>query len=122
MSDLKKLSDAATPGPWVRYQRFLILPEKGNRHFGETHAPEDAAFICAVVNAYRAGELVERAKAEKLAEALARIERWVGEFPDTGEYWDDGSPVSYGAAYGSNGQRDFMRGLARAALAEWRGE
>ena len=55
-------------------------------------------------------------KEEVLRAALERIARWFGEFPDTGRTWDDGSPMSYGAAFGSNGERDFMRQLARVAL------
>jgi hypothetical protein len=66
-----------------------------------------------------------RAEVEKLREtraaqreALERIHRWQGEFPPTGEFWDDRKtqPMSYGAAYGSNGERDFMREVARKAL------
>lgn len=59
----------------------------------------------------------------KLVEALEKIERWFGEFPETGMFWPntDGSesdrPMPYGAAWGSNGERDFMRSVARAALA-----
>ena len=52
-------------------------------------------------------------------EALRRIERWFGEFPPTGRYWDEPQntrPMTYGAAFGSNGERDYMRGLARAIL------
>lgn len=62
------------------------------------------------------------AEAERLREALMRIERWFGEFPETGKFWrgDEGAitdrPMSYGAAYGSNGERDYMRSIARAAL------
>jgi hypothetical protein len=52
--------------------------------------------------------------ADELRAALARIERW--ELPPSGRTWDDGSPMSFGAAWGSNGERDFMRGIARAAL------
>lgn len=53
---------------------------------------------------------------EKLAEALEQIERWDG-FPSTGKTWEgSGEPVSYGAAFGSNGERDFMRKVARKAL------
>jgi len=55
---------------------------------------------------------------ERMRAALEKIERWFGEFPATGRTWDDGSPMSYGAAYGSNGERDYMRGVARAALAD----
>ena len=54
---------------------------------------------------------------ERLRAALARIERWHGEFPETGKTWEEtGDPVSYSAAYGSNGERDYMRQVARDAL------
>lgn len=49
---------------------------------------------------------------------LQRIARWFGEFPATGAKWQDGSPVSYGAQYGSNGERDFMRNIAAKAIAK----
>lgn len=55
-----------------------------------------------------------------LAEALEKIERWFGEFPETGRFWDEPEnkqPMSYAACYGSNGERDYMREVARAALA-----
>jgi hypothetical protein len=48
--------------------------------------------------------------------ALQRIERWEGEFPATGRVWDDGTPMSYFACFGSNGERDFMREIAREML------
>lgn len=49
--------------------------------------------------------------------ALEQIERWDG-FPETGEFWDreKTQPISYGAQFGSNGERDFMREIARKAL------
>jgi len=53
---------------------------------------------------------------EALREALRRIEQW--EMPETGRVWDDGTPMSYSAAFGSNGERDVIRGIARAALTE----
>ena len=56
------------------------------------------------------------AAAESLAGALGRVLKWHGEFPETGHFWDDGSPMSYSAAFGSNGERDFMRGVAETAL------
>jgi hypothetical protein len=51
--------------------------------------------------------------------ALERIARWVGEFPETGQFWDTANtePMSYAACFGSNGERDFMRSIAREALA-----
>lgn len=48
--------------------------------------------------------------------ALQRIARWHGEFPNTGKTWDDGSPMSYAACYGSNGERDYMRQVALNAI------
>jgi len=45
--------------------------------------------------------------------ALQRIERWDGEFPAAES---EGKPCSYRFAYGSNGERDFMREIAREAL------
>jgi len=74
------------------------------------HFLDEAAAIVAAIQKMGAEN-------ERLRTALERIERWFGEFPDTGERWQDGSPMSYSAAYGSNGERDFMRGVARAALA-----
>ncbi|MDE2105108.1 MAG: hypothetical protein KGL39_48160 [Patescibacteria group bacterium] len=62
------------------------------------------------------------ARNRKLEAALARIERWFGEFPETGKFWPnaDGTPsdrpMQYSACYGSSGERDFMRAVARAAL------
>jgi len=57
-----------------------------------------------------------RIRAEKAEAALRRIERWFGEFPPSGRHYDDGTEMSYGAAFGSNGERDFMRKVARDAL------
>lgn len=56
------------------------------------------------------------AEIARLREALTRVERWFGEFPETGRTWNDGSPMSYAACFGSNGERDFMRDIARQAL------
>ena len=54
----------------------------------------------------------------ELRRALSVIERWHGEFPSTGKFWDQEKyrPMSYGACYGSNGERDYMRNIARKAL------
>lgn len=51
-------------------------------------------------------------------QALQKIANWFGEFPPTDAVWPEtGEPMSYGAAFGSNGERDYMREIARAALA-----
>ena len=57
---------------------------------------------------------------DALAKALETIERWFGEFPPSGRTWPDGRPMSWGSAFGSNGERDFMRAVARKALAKHR--
>lgn len=45
---------------------------------------------------------------------LNKIVNW--EMPVTDEFWDDGSPMSYGACYGSNGERDYIRLVANEAI------
>lgn len=53
-------------------------------------------------------------KTVDLRRALRTIAKW--EFPATGKEWEDGTPMSYSAAYGSNGERDYMRKVALDAL------
>ena len=53
---------------------------------------------------------------DRLRAALAKIAKWFGEFPPSGREWQPGEPMSYGAAFGSNGERDFMRQVAVDAL------
>ena len=53
------------------------------------------------------------AEAYRLRAALERIAKWHGEFPAA---TCRGESVDYGYAYGSNGERDFMREVAREAL------
>lgn len=58
------------------------------------------------------------AERDALKAALTRIETWHGEFPPTGEFWDAERtrPISYAVKHGSNGERDYMREVASAAL------
>lgn len=84
--------------------RFMNLPDGGDPTLAEQIANMRADLEAA------------ETKVADLTKALEKIERWHGEFPPTGCTWDDGTPVSYAANYGSNGERDFMRGVARAAL------
>lgn len=58
---------------------------------------------------------------EKMRSALEKIWRWFGEFPASGCFWPadahrEAEPMSYGAAFGSNGERDYMRKVAHDAL------
>lgn len=56
----------------------------------------------------------------ELIEALQQIERWDG-FPGTGKTWpESGEPMSYGACFGRNGERNFMRLLAAKAVERYR--
>lgn len=161
MIDLKALSDAATRGPWDVDGRSIERADTdchwlvalcdmnvdGDCESGE----KNAAFIVALVNAWRAKELVEattskrhseerlsalnqnarqaqmiaqlrrnleaeRAKAEKLAEALAfyeNAENWRSEWPDDIDNAEADDLISAVEADGGN--------LARASLAEYRG-
>ncbi|CAB4191416.1 hypothetical protein UFOVP1229_28 [uncultured Caudovirales phage] len=61
-----------------------------------------------------------RKQSQVMEAALKKISTWFGEFPDTGRTWEDGTPMSYVAAFGSNGERDYMRSVAQAALEEAR--
>jgi hypothetical protein len=69
-----------------------------------------------------AGEYLEflETRMSKLENVLMDIVAW--NLPATGLFWpnQDGSisdrPMSYGAAYGSNGERDYFRKLAAEGL------
>lgn len=84
-------------------------------HERKTGKKIDRPFTLEGLAADEIARLTERCAA--LESALQQIERWDG-FPETGEFWDKSKkdPISYGAQFGSNGERDFMRGIARAAL------
>jgi hypothetical protein len=47
--------------------------------------------------------------------ALKKIAKWHGEFPPSGQKYPTGEEMSFGAAYGSNGERDHMRQVAQFA-------
>ena len=74
---------------------------------------------------------VEEAMAETIIEqqrtirrmrlALERIAKWFGEFPAVEDSHNPGGVISYGYAYGTNGERDFMRKIAKEALTDDQG-
>lgn len=85
-------------------------------------SPTPLEIMIATIAAVRAEERAAQAtQIAALREALERVERWFGEFPETGQFWDKekSQPMSYAACWGSNGERDFMRTIARAALGGW---
>lgn len=53
---------------------------------------------------------------EALRAALEKIEAWHTALPPTGKFHSDGSEMSFGWCFGSNGEREIMREIARAAL------
>jgi len=73
----------------------------------EEQSKANAAFICKAVNNHA-----------KLLEALHKIANW--ELPESGSFWDNDKkdPMSYEAAFGSNGVRDYIKSVAKAAIKE----
>ena len=59
-------------------------------------------------------------KIEKMEAALKIVRDW--KLPTTGKFWDDDmmQPMSYGACYGSNGERDYMKNIANHGLSAWK--
>ena len=101
MEDLKKLLAAATPGPWTHASDKLAA--------GNIKAPDNAALICAAVNALP--ELLAMAEENaRLREALQAIaDRHI---PD--------QPPAYDVSEADYARKHYMelRMLARAALKE----
>lgn len=115
MTDIEKLAVKA-----VGYDELIVRLEKlahqqadvkgDSSYDGErmlTH--EDTMYWAA-----RAVILTLTARNRELEEALRRIANW--EMPPSCHTWQDGSEMSYSAAYGSNGERDVIRAIARSAL------
>jgi hypothetical protein len=77
----------------------------------------NAAGIVALKNGWPAvmAELAAKdAEIARLREALQTIFDW--QFPRVPDAMNPGETVSYGYAFGSNGERDYMRSIARTAL------
>jgi hypothetical protein len=53
---------------------------------------------------------------DRLAQALRIVRDWI--LPDSQRKWPDGRPMSYGDAFGSTGESQYMRTIAAEALAE----
>ncbi len=127
LKEIRERANKATRPPWIveendRYITGYITSEH-HRYAGNTSertdsvcspgtlTVQDADFIAAARQ--DVPDLLD--EVERLRKALSAIERW--ELPVTGRTWDDGTPMSYGACWGSNGERDFMRAIARDSLA-----
>lgn len=105
-----------TPGPWTTRADGWQPWEGAIQILGPDG--QIIAYTSAGTNAKADAPLL--AAAPDLLKALEKIEKWFGEFPDTERFWDKNKtdPMSYSAAFGSNGERDFMRTIAREALAK----
>lgn len=116
---LKADLDAATKGLWSEWEleRANYKAKELGGLFEHANAELNRHLIEQNVKFRTRLKAVETTAGE-CVEVLQRIERWKGEFPPSHRYWDGGSGemMSYGAAFGSNGERDFMRGLARDVL------
>ena len=76
-----------------------------------------------LVYAFKALAEAAEGKVARLVGALEEVVQW-GPFPSSGRFWptndttSEPSPMSYSAAFGSNGERDYIRARARAALSD----
>ncbi len=105
-------------GQAIKPSDLMFFTESLNGKPGDLDAwleVSDESKVRETIKAYAHARLL--ASNAEMREALEKIARWFGEFPATGQKWPDGSELSYAAAFGSNGERDFMREIARAALA-----
>lgn len=83
--------------------------------YGCSHSPVNGA--SEYIRADMTPKLIPLADAMELVEALNEIQMW-SSFPRAKLH--DGTECSYGVAYGSNGERDFMRKKATEALSAFR--
>jgi hypothetical protein len=104
----KAIGDPEFEAWWKRYWGAL----------GEFHAgPRKELALAAWKEALTVMTARDRRIEDTLAtlrEALREIERW--EMPKTGHFHPDGTEQSYSWCYGSNGERDHIRSIARTAL------
>lgn len=108
-----------TKGPW-------IIKEQPVKHLGfyiqqDGFKESQRAFIGEVGGGTQPFNEIEAnakliASAPDLLQALQKIASW--DMPITGQFWDDEKkePMSYAAAYGSNGERDFIKSIAIKAI------
>lgn len=122
--DRADITDNGGPNFAMKSQQIIERAITALRSYGREReaALEEAAKRCeAIAESSRATDLemqLRRAESrlEQARAALAKIANW--EMPPSGRFWDkeQTDPMSYGAAFGSNGERDYVKSVALAAL------
>ena len=119
-----------TPETDYLWSNSLISPEEIRAKFKEIERERNAlkqklsgriemGTVCIASKEFIDGITEDRDKLIEinaaLIKALETIEEW-SDFPPTGRFNEDGSEMSYGLLWGSNGERNYMRGVAYAAI------
>jgi hypothetical protein len=110
-------------GQRIDIEKFCLDLVQWKVKYDELKKGRDHLRICydaanKVIDKQDAEHLQLKERAEKMEAALSIVRDW--KLPATGRFWDDGKktrPLSYEAAYGSNGVRDYMKNIANDALA-----
>ena len=116
-SPIEKNNDIKPKGYYVYkpYWGCIARPHQDSPQW--PHQEENMRFIAAAPDMIAL--INEQAKTiELLVGAIQRVIKWKGEFPESERFYDDGTQMSYGAAYGSNGERDYMRDKLKQTLKE----
>lgn len=120
--------DKMTPIPWEiddAADEINIISMKSKHNFAaiatlfcdpvddETTA-NASAIVSAVNNTYGAG--INPEAIPELVVALNKVLNW--ELPETGKFWnaDETQPMSYQAAYGSEGAKEYFQKIVKAAI------
>ena len=117
LAELRRLAEAATPGPWATAAFQLVIDVARRIDVGMCGHRDDAAFIAAANPATVLALLDAAAERDALAAAVERVRALADEWTYNGEFgWDDGSH-----AYGPDceGQAlDYAAAELRRALDE----
>lgn len=119
--DTRAANDAtyiATFDPPTVLSLLAIIEEDGKRIAAMENELDDGDDLTAELETEAAKNARLREQVGRLGDGLEKIAVWFDQFPPSGQTWPDGTPMSYGAAFGSNGERDFMRKLAGDTLDE----
>lgn len=104
------------PSPDLEAEAKALYPTEGKAELLQLcHYSAQAGYLKA---ARRYASQVDELKQEneRLRDSLQKIANW--ELPPSGKYWDllETEPMSYEAAYGSNGVREYIKSIAANAL------